>query len=342
LWVHQKPGVLTLFKNTIYEIHDILSTYIETTEQENKQMKLQRIHEAILEPIPGHSWESQAVLNPGTIREGDIVHMIYRAVEGENFSTLGYAKLDRNGKVLERHPRPVIFRTETGEKQGCEDARIVKFKNIYYIFYTAYDGINVRVSVASTKDFLEYQKHGIIIPNVNNKDAMIFPELINGKIVLMHRVEPNIQFAYFDSIEQMLSCDKDYWKDYMNRLDEFTVMRPEFEWEASKIGAGPPPIKTEKGWLFIYHGVDKNLIYRGGAALLDLEDPSKVIARLPYPILEPEKDYELHGDVPNVVFPEGTAVFDGQLYVYYGGADKVIAMATGNINELLDVLEKEK
>ena len=305
-------------------------------------MKLQRVKKAILEPIPEHSWESQAVLNPGTIRQGDVLHMLYRAVEGENFSTIGYAKLDRDGNVLERRSEPVIARTEPYEKQGCEDPRIVKFDDTYYIFYTAYNGIDVRVAVAYTKDFIEYKKHGIIIPGVNNKDAMIFPELVNGKVVLMHRVEPNIQFAYFDSIEQMLSGDENYWKDYMNRLDEFTVMKPERDWEASKIGAGPPPIKTDRGWLLIYHGVDKNLIYRGGAALLDLEDPSKVIARLPYPILEPEMGYELHGDVPNVVFPEGTVLFDDQLYVYYGGADKVIAMAAGNINELLDDLEKEK
>jgi predicted GH43/DUF377 family glycosyl hydrolase len=304
-------------------------------------VKLERGKDVILAPIAEHPWESRAVLNPGTIREGDIIHMLYRAVEGENFSTLGYAKLDRRGKILERRTEPVIKRETPAEKQGCEDARIVKFDDTYYIFYTAYDSRNVRVSAAATKDFITFKKHGVIIPDINNKDAMMFPELINNKVVLIHRVEPNIQFAYFDSIEHMLSGDKSYWQNYLKRIDKFTVMRPQFDWEYSKIGAGAPPIKTEKGWLMIYHGVDKNLVYRAGAALLDLENPMKVIARLPYPILEPERKYELKGDVPNVVFPEGTALFDDELLVYYGGADKVIAMARVNINELLDALEKE-
>jgi len=303
-------------------------------------VKLERVKDVILAPIAAHPWESRAVLNPGTIKEGDIIHTLYRAVEGENFSTIGYAKLDRNGKVLERRPDPAIKREFDQEKQGCEDARIVKFDDTYYIFYTAYNGATVRVAAASTTDFLSFKKHGVIIPDVNNKDAMIFPEPIDGKVVLIHRVEPNIQFAYFDSIEQMLSGDEKYWKDYLKRIDDFTVMRPEFDWEYSKIGAGAPPIKTERGWLLIYHGVDKNLVYRAGAALLDLAEPTKVIGRLPYPILEPERTYELKGDVPNVVFPEGTALFDNELLVFYGGADKVIALATVNINKLLDALLK--
>ncbi len=305
-------------------------------------VKLDRVKDVILAPIAEHNWESRAVLNPGAIRDGETVHMIYRAVEGENVSTLGYARLDRRGVVLERRPEPVIKRETPAEKQGCEDARIVKFDDAYYIFYTAYDSRNVRVSAASTKDFIIFKKHGVIIPDINNKDAMMFPELINNQVVLIHRVEPNIQFAFFDSIDQMLSGDKLYWQNYLKRIDEFTVMRPQFDWEYSKIGAGAPPIKTERGWLMIYHGVDKNLVYRAGAALLDLEDPTKVIGRLQYPILEPERKYELKGDVPNVVFPEGTALFDDELFVYYGGADKVIAMAKVGINELLDGLLSRK
>jgi predicted GH43/DUF377 family glycosyl hydrolase len=171
---------------------------------------------------------------------------------------------------------------------------------------------------------------------------MIFPEPVNGKVILMHRVEPNIQFAYFNSLEEMLAGNRKYWQNYMKNIGKYIIMQPEFEWEASKIGAGAPPIKTDRGWLMIYHGVDKNLIYRGGAALLDLDNPSKVIARLPEPVLEPERKYELVGDVPNVVFPQGTAVFDDELIVFYGGADKVIGAASGNINELLDTLEKFK
>jgi len=305
-------------------------------------MQLKRVRESILEPIAGHAWESQAVLNPGTVRDGEIIHMLYRAVEGANFSTIGYAKLNRNGDILERRPEPVIKREQPYEKQGCEDPRIVKFENTYYIFYSAYDGTEVRVCAASTKDFKKYKKHGIIIPGIWDKDAMIFPEKINGKVVLMHRIDPDIQFAWFDSIEELLQGDPAYWKDYRLRLDEFTVMKPQFEWEQKKIGAGAPPIKTDHGWLLIYHGVDSKLVYRGGAALLDLDDPTKVIARLPEPIIEPLRKYELVGDVPNVVFPEGTALFGDELLVFYGGADKVIAMASVNIHELVAALLKLK
>jgi predicted GH43/DUF377 family glycosyl hydrolase len=120
--------------------------------------------------------------------------------------------------------------------------------------------------------------------------------------------------------------------------DQKLVMQPEQKWEAEKIGSGPPPIKTREGWLLIYHGVDKNLVYRAGVALLDLKDPSIVKSRSAQPILEPETKYEKIGDVPNVVFPEGAVVIDGELFVYYGGADKVCCVATVPLDELLDYL----
>ena len=304
-------------------------------------MQLKRIEGALLAPIESHPWESQAVLNPGTIRDGDIVHMLYRAVEGDNYSAIGYAKLDRDGKILERNPEPVIARTETWESRGCEDPRIVKFEGTYYIFYSAYDGTEVRVCAASTRDFKKYTKHGIIIPDVWNKDALIFPERINGKIVLIHRIEPDIQFAYFDSMEELLKPAPGFWKNYIKNLDQYVVMEPEFWWEESKLGAGPPPIKTDKGWLLIYHGVDAKKVYRGGAALLDLNDPTKVLAKFPEPILEPIRKYELEGDVPNVVFPEGIAVFADQLIVYYAGGDKVLAMAECSLSEIVTALVEQ-
>ncbi len=131
---------------------------------------------------------------------------------------------------------------------------------------------------------------------------------------------------------------EDFWSKYRASLDDFTVMRPQFEWEAKKIGAGAPPIKTEEGWLLIYHGKDDENVYRAGAALLDLEDPSKVIARSPEPILEPEEEYERVGDTPNVVFPEGAIVMGDTLYLYYGAADTCCCLATARLGELLDYL----
>ena len=115
-------------------------------------------------------------------------------------------------------------------------------------------------------------------------------------------------------------------------------MKSEQRWEARKIGAGPPPVKTEEGWLLIYHGVDENRVCRAGAALLDLEEPWKVIARTPEPILEPEEEYERVGDVPNVVFPEGAGTIGDELLVFYGGADEVCCAASVCLDELVNYL----
>lgn len=313
-----------------------------------KEFKLQRFNGPILEPHPQHAWESGAVFNPGTVREGDFIHMLYRAVEGENFSTLGYAKLDREGSVLERSEQPAITRELAIERQGCEDPRIVEFEGRRLIFYTAFDGMspltaeNARIVMAETTDFKAYKKLGRVGPDVQDKDAMIFPERIGGKIAFLHRIQPNIQLALFEDVDHLMNPEPEYWEDHLKNLSKYTVMCRENEWEAKKVGAGPPPIKTEAGWVLIYHGVDQNHVYRAGAALLDEKNPYKVIARLPYPILEPEREYERVGDVNMVVFPEGIAQFDDELQVYYGAADKVIGAARGSLSQLIDELWRNK
>ena len=305
-------------------------------------LKLKRIEDPILKPEPQHTWESRAVLNPAAVREGEKIHMLFRAVEGDNLSTIGYAVLDRYGRLLQRSNEPLIEREFDYEKQGAEDPRITQFGGRYYVLYSGYDGLTCRVCMASTDDFVKVQKHGVIIPEVWDKDAMLFPEPVRGKIILMHRIEPSIQLAWLDDIEQLLAVDRSYWNNHFAHLAEHTVLSPRCAWEAEKIGGGAPPIMTDHGWLVIYHGVDRHWVYRAGAALLELDNPNRVIARLPYPILEPQRSYEMHGDVANVIFPEGTAVFDGELQVFYGGADKVIAMAVASLEELLCELLKHK
>jgi predicted GH43/DUF377 family glycosyl hydrolase len=143
---------------------------------------------------------------------------------------------------------------------------------------------------------------------------------------------------YFDSFDELLSINA--WSDYEHRIKTSTIMQSEFFWENKKIGGSVPPIKTAKGWLLLYHAVDDNFVYRGSVALLDLQNPSKVIARIPYPLLEPELEYELIGDVNNVVFPEGGYIHNGKLYIYYGAADKYIALAKVGIAELFEELDK--
>lgn len=285
-----------------------------------------------------------ARFNPGVCLKDGIIHMLYRATNSdikdrENYiSSIGYAKLDLENKILFDSNKKVIFPTLLEEVKGCEDPRIVKFEDCYYIFYTAYDGVKARVAIAKTEDFIQYSKLGVINHFDYDKDAFIFPERINGKIAYIHRISPNIQLDYFKSFNELLS--KDTWNGYEDRINDSVIMKSEYSWEGNKIGGSTPPLKTDQGWLLLYHGVDDKKVYRCGAALLDLKNPSVLIARLPYPILEPTEDYELFGDVNNVVFPEGAFIHNGQLNVYYGAADKYIAAAKININELLAELLK--
>jgi predicted GH43/DUF377 family glycosyl hydrolase len=194
------------------------------------------------------------------------------------------------------------------------------------------------VGLASTDDFRTFRKHGVVIPSYQDKDAVIFPQLVGGRIAMLHRVAPNIQIVCFDEWQQVVNPGEGFWSRYSASLDEHTIMKPRYDWETVKIGAGPPPIRTDAGWLLIYHGVDGGHVYRSGAALLDLEDPRRVIARSASPILEPQEDYERVGDVPNVVFPVGAVVLDGVLHVYYGGADRCCCLATVALDECVEYL----
>lgn len=296
----------------------------------------------IMRPLKGQ-FGSFARFNPGIQLKDDVVHMLYRATnsdikDGANYiSYIAYARLDTNTNIQYDSNEMVIYPTSPEEAKGCEDPRIVEFEGSFYIFYTAYDGKKARVAIAQTDDFIKYKKLGIINHLFWDKDAFIFPERINGKIAYLHRVEPCIQLDYFESFDQLLSINS--WEGYEKKVEASTIMKREYFWENQKIGGSVPPIKTQKGWLLLYHAVDDKFIYRGSVALLDLENPSKVIARIPYPLLEPEEEYELFGDVNNVVFPEGGYIYKGELFVYYGAADKYIALAKIGVNELLNELE---
>lgn len=318
----------------------------------------------ILTPRSDVPWASSAVFNPGAWYEDGVVHLLFRAIpagyqrislenpeDGEmatgfdNYiSYLGYAT-STDGVTFTWRERPFISPDALFDRYGAEDARISKIDDTFLITYTALgqpafgetDG--VRISLASTQDFGQVIKHGVVGPSVRDKDAVIFPRRIGGRIAMLHRITPNIQLIYFDDLEQLYAPPPSLWQAHMDALDQHVILRPCEEWEAKKIGAGPTPIETEAGWLLIYHGVDENHVYRAGLVLLDLEDPRRVIARSPEPILEPTTDYELHGDVPNVVFPEGAVVIDGVLHLYYGAADQVIGHATAPLGDLLALLQ---
>lgn len=293
-----------------------------------------------------------AKFNTGALKIGDTVHLLYRWAEipeqtggyGPKYlqNYIAYAQITPDGKLIRDDDKPVFERSHQWEKMGLEDPRIFRLDGVNYITYTAWDGKQARVAFATANDdFTEIKKFGIVPARKFDKDAFFFPERINGKIAYVHRFEPNIQIDYFDDIEDLF--DEDFWNSYEPEANGSVALTSEQEWEKGKLGGSVPPIKTELGWLFIYHGVghDRNpFCYRGGAALMDLNDPHKILARLPYPILEPTEDYEIHGDVDNVVFPCGGYEHDGYLYLVYGGADKVTALARCKMDDILEELKK--
>ncbi len=294
----------------------------------------------IIAPRMEIGWETSGTFNPGAIADGQSIHLLYRAVDANWVSRLGYART-LDGKTMEvRSREPVLTPSGDWEEFGCEDPRITRFDGTFYVTYTAYSRRGHRIALASTKDFSHFEKYGLVGPDRNDKDCVIFPERIGGKIAMLHRLKSKVQIAYFENIES-LTESKAFWKQYVTHFEDYEVMRAKFPWEEKKVGIGSPPIKTERGWLVLYHGVSLDRIYRAGAVLLDLDDPKKVVARTKAPILEPETDFEKRGFVPNVVFPNGAVVRDGELLSYYGGADKVSCVASAPLDEFLDELEKE-
>ena len=329
--------------------------------------------ENVLLETTENEFENQAVLNPTVVQQGNTLHMFYRAVKEGNYSSIGYCKLEGPLNVVERRDSPILFPEHDYEIHGTEDPRVILLDGIYYMFYTAYDGKNALVAYATSKDLKMWEKHGIISAKMRydeaghyfrlsklkekyyffisyykdvvaedvllwEKDSFIFPKKFNNKFALIHRVLPDIQIVCFDDFKDLTNG---FWQSNLGKLGENVLMEPKFGFESRNIGAGAPLIETERGWLMIYHSVEdsnKGKIYHASAALLDKQDPHKVIGRLKEPLFSPTEDYEKFGDVNNVVFPTGTALFEDRLYIYYGAADKRIAVVSVNLHKLLHEL----
>jgi beta-1,2-mannobiose phosphorylase / 1,2-beta-oligomannan phosphorylase len=277
----------------------------------------------ILEPIADHPWESRNVFNCGVINHDGKVVLIYRGQGRENdISRLGYAE-STDGVHFERLAEPVFSPGDSTEANGVEDPRLTLLDGRIQMLYTAWSPEAIQVARASTTDFQSWERHGIVFSGPDNKDAALFPRQVGGLYTAFHRIQPSIWLASSDDLAT--------WGDYR----EIMQPRPGC-FDALKLGAGGPPIETDRGWIVIHHGVDHDLVYRLGVALLDRDDPSRVLNWPTEPILEPEEPWELVGDVPNVVFTCGTAELGDEYLIYYGGADRVIGLATANTRELLD------
>lgn len=300
----------------------------------------------IIIPFKNNPWEAKLTFNPAAIYLDGKARILYRAMSEDNTSVLGYAQSQDGIHVDYRHPEPVYApreqfeqKLQSGGNSGVEDPRLVKIGNKIYMFYTAFDGKNpprVALTWINARNFLNKKwiwSRPVLLspPDFDDKDAAMFPEKIGGKYVIIHRSGDDIDL----SVHKSLDFDGTHW------LEEYRWIMPRRGWwDSKKVGVAAPPIKTGKGWLLLYHGVsEEDGFYRVGAVLTDLRDPTKIIGRADYPVFEPETDYEKKGEVSNVVFPCGAVVIGKTLFMYYGGADQVVGVATMKLEKLLDILQ---
>jgi predicted GH43/DUF377 family glycosyl hydrolase len=303
----------------------------------------------IIKPRPGLMWEARGTINPAAIELRGKIYIIYRAFSDKNVSSFGLA-ITTDGYNIEERPTDPIYRGhaqfETAgsvdNNFGVEDPRVTEFGDTLYFSYTGYNGKVPRVAIVSikTEDFInkrfdKWSEPQVVSPDyIDDKDACFLPETtnVNGdgeKYMIFHRIGLNVCVDFVGSLD---------FKHLINRCFEIFGPRPGM-WDSLKVGISAPPIKTKKGWFLFYHGISDDHIYRVGALLLDLADPTKIIARMSTPILEPLRDYELTGLVPHVVFPCGAVVRKDKVFVYYGGGDSVIGVATGSMKNLLKGFE---
>lgn len=301
----------------------------------------------IITPNKEHPWEAKATFNPAVLRIRNTMHILYRTFSDDNTSYIGYASTKDGITIDERLSKPIYCPTEdfelkrvTGGNSGCEDPRLTKIGNIIYMCYTAFDGIGpprVAVTSITEKNFLQknwqWEKPVLITPaGFDDKDTCLFPKKIKGQYFFSHRVGNEICGDYLKS----LNFEKETIKKCIR------IIGPRVNsWDSAKVGIAAPPIKTKNGWLLLYHGVSKShSTYRIGAILLDINDPTIVLARTTDPIFEPEEPYEKSGVVDNVVFPCGMVLKDDLLYIYYGGADTVVGVATMELDIILKALTR--
>jgi predicted GH43/DUF377 family glycosyl hydrolase len=250
-------------------------------------------------------------------------------------TTISHLRLlfsDDGKKFSESEAYPSLFGEGEYESYGIEDCRVAKINDTYYLTYTMVSINGIGVGLRTTKDWKNFEKKGIIL-SPHNKDCAIFEEKINGKYYALHRPSsPELGGNYIWLAE---SPDAVHWGNH-----KCIAKTREGKFDSKRLGAGAPPIKTEKGWLDIYHGATEKNRYCLGAILLDLEDPSKVIARSEEPIMQPTATYELKGFFGEVIFTNGHQVVEDQINMYYGAADEFVGLATFSIKEILKTLEQ--
>ncbi len=348
-WVVKDEGVwATTYPN--YRITDQIRL--------RKNTQLERPDQnPLIAPNPRNSWESFTTFNPAALYDAGKVHLFYRAQGYDYVSSVGYATSTDGLTIDERFDKPIFRPTQPFESTsnpgeinmaflsagcgGCEDPRVTKVGNRIFMTYVAFNGYSeprIALTSIALKDFLDHNwlwTHPILIspPGVVDKSACILPEKINGKYVIFHRIFPNILIDYVD--------DLNFSRGQYLKGQYQIKPRSALWWDSRKIGAGAPPLKTKDGWLLIYQAIDdkEGYRYKVGAMLLDLNHPEKVLYRTRQPIIEPDEWYENDGFKAGVVYPCGAVIMDDRLFVYYGGADSYVCVATADLDQFLTQLK---
>ncbi len=357
------PDLFTFFLVLLTLGLGFLALFFYWLSQIRRPILLRRFKEnPILEPNPRQWWESEAVFNPAAIVHDGRVHLFYRALGGDGVSRIGHASSADGIHFDERTPHPVYdwgrnypapemrrhaplsYNTDLyasgGGWGGCEDPRVVKIGDHAYMSFGIFEGWqSMRLAVTSlplaqlAERLWQWAPHITMSPKgETHKNWVLFPEKIGGRFAILHALTPRVLIDYVPSLDEL--------RERPIRSNNNRSGFPE-SWDSFVRGAGAPPIKTEHGWLLLYHGMnpekEPHIGYKVGAMLLDLHDPSQILYRSTRPILEPNEWYE-HDWKPNVVYASGAVVLDDDLIVYYGGGDKRIAAARANLRDFLRLL----
>ncbi|BDD02165.1 hypothetical protein [Persicobacter psychrovividus] len=323
----------------------------------------------ILSPKKENSWESLVTCNPGAWYEDGKFYLLYRAAgdDKEHYIHFGLAESEDGETFTRVSDQPVFSPSVDGPDAGCvEDPRIIKMDDTYYVTYAyrafppgqywklSYDEVTevkvaasapavlskniTNTALAISKDLKSYQRVGRMTnPMLDDRDVILFPEKVNDKFIMLHRPKEWVGKEYGTDHASIWIAQSEDMMDWEGKSQ--LLLKGEQWWE-EKVGGNTPPVLTDQGWVMLYHGVCEDKIYRVGAALLDKNDPTKVLARTKDFIMEPEFDYETDGIYKGCVFPVGNVVKDDTLYIYYGAADQYCALATCNIDELVAFIKE--
>ncbi len=347
--------------------------FIRVSKKKPKALSLRRsVHNPVIDPGPGSYWESEAVFNPGAVAYGGRVHLFYRALGPDGISRIGYASSKDGIHFDKRYPHPVYMPENVTESArhhpytsparltyntglyvsgggwgGCEDPRAVKIDDRVYLTFNIFNGWHsIRVGLTSiSEDDLEQGRWNwrrfvfLSPPNERHKNWALFPEKVGGKYALFHNLHDDdptrVRVEYIDDLDGPIPT--------FESPDPHLLPDRELVWHNRTRSVGPPPIKTEYGWLLFYHAMDKNDPgrYKLGALLLDLKDPRKILYRSSYPILEPDEWYE-NDWKPGIIYASGAIVKGDTLFIYYGGGDKHIGVAYTNLDNFVSKLMKNE